>query len=68
MGVDYQVRQIYDAQIRDVTTTPETWKDILKLSGRLYRYEFGNILMVYAQRPHSTLVADYDTWKKVTVM
>lgn len=33
------------------------------MTGRLYRYEFDNILMVYMQRPNATLVADYDTWK-----
>ena len=65
MGVDYQARQIYDMQIKDVTTSPEKWKSILKLAGNLYRYEFDNILLIYAQRPHATLVADYDTWKKV---
>ena len=32
---------------------------------RSYYDEFDNIIMIYAQRPHSTLVADYDTWKKV---
>ena len=26
MGVDYQARQIYDMQIKDVTTSPEKWK------------------------------------------
>ncbi len=65
MSVDYQVRQIYDTQIHDITTTADKWKDVLRLAGNLYRYEFDNILLVYAQRPHSTLVADYDTWKKV---
>ena len=65
MGADYQARQIYDAQIKDVTTSAEKWKSILKLAGNLYRYEFDNILLIHAQRPHSTLVADYDTWKKV---
>ncbi len=65
MGVDYQARQIYDMQIKDVTTSEDKWKSILRLAGNLYRYEFDNILLVYAQRPHATLVADYDTWKKV---
>lgn len=65
MGADYQARQIYDAQIKDVTTSADKWKSILKLAGNLYRYEFDNILLIHAQRPHSTLVADYDTWKKV---
>ena len=65
MGVDYQARQIYDMQIKDVTTSADKWKSILKLAGNLYRYEFDNILLIYAQRPQATLVADYDTWKKV---
>lgn len=65
MGVDYKVKTIYDATITDITTSQEKWKSILRLAGNLYRYEFDNIMMVYAQRPKSTLVADYDSWKKV---
>lgn len=65
MSVDYKCRQIYNDVIHDVTKTEEAWKSVLSLCGRIYRYEFDNILMVYAQRPKSTLVADYDTWKKV---
>lgn len=26
----YQVQQIYDAQIKDVTTSPDKWMDMLK--------------------------------------
>lgn len=65
MKLDDMVQGIYDAQIRDVTETPEKWKSVLKLAGQIYRFEFDNILMVYAQKPRATLVADYDTWKKV---
>jgi len=65
MSVDYQVQQFYDVMIHDVTTNEAKWRDVCRLIGQLYRYEFDNILMVYAQRPHATLVADFDTWKKV---
>ena len=65
MSVDYMVNAIYDEQIRDITSTQEKWKSALRLAGRIYRFEFDNILMVYAQRPNATLVADYDTWKRV---
>ena len=65
MGVDYRVRAIYEETITDITTSPDKWKSILRLTGQLYRFEFDNILMIYAQRPGATLVADYDTWKKV---
>ena len=65
MSVDYKVRQIYNVVIKEVTETPEAWKSVLRLAGQIYRYEFDNVLMVYAQKPHATLVADFDTWKKV---
>ena len=65
MSVDYTVGLIYDEQIKDITTTQEKWKSVLRLAGKIYRFEFDNILMVYAQRPNARLVADYDTWKKV---
>ena len=65
MSVDYKVRQIYNVVIKEVTETPESWKSVLRLAGQIYRYEFDNVLMVYAQKPHATLVADFDTWKKV---
>lgn len=65
MSVDYKCRQIYNDVIHEVAKSEDTWKSVLNLCGKIYRYEFDNVLMVYAQRPHSTLVADYDTWKKV---
>lgn len=65
MGVEYMARQIYQDVIARVTRTEADWKAVCRLAGQIYRYEFDNVLMVYAQRPSSTLVADYDTWKKV---
>lgn len=65
MSVDYKVRQIYNETIHEVTKRPENWREVLRLMSRIYRYEFDNILMVYAQKPSSSLVADFDTWKKV---
>lgn len=66
MSNKYYVQAIYDEQIRDVTGSKERWKDVLRLAGRIYRFEFDNILLIYAQRPHATLVGDYDSWKKVS--
>ena len=65
MSADYKVQAIYDEKIQGITRSATKWQDVLRLAGQLYRYEFDNIIMIYAQRPHSTLVADYDTWKKV---
>ena len=67
MGVDMKVKAIYDSEIGNITRSEKNWKDVLKVAGQLYRYEFDNIVMVTAQRSpeRSTLMADYDTWKKV---
>lgn len=65
MSANYMVQEIYDSEIGEVTNSAKKWQDVLKLAGQLYRYEFDNIIMIHAQRPGSTLVADYDTWKKV---
>ena len=67
MGVDMKVKAIYDSEIGNITRSEKNWKDVLKVTGQLYRYEYDNIVMVTAQRPpeKSTLMADYDTWKKV---
>lgn len=40
MSVDYKCRQIYNDVIHDVTKTEETWKSVLSLCGRIYRYEW----------------------------
>lgn len=65
MGVEYMARQIYQDVIMRITRTEADWKAVCRLAGQIYRYEFDNVLMVYAQNPSATLVADYDTWKKV---
>ena len=63
MRVDYQVGVLYDEGIKQVVSSAKNWEAVCRMTGRLYRYEFDNILMVYMQRPNATLVADYDTWK-----
>ena len=65
MGMEYMARQIYQDVVTRVTRTEADWKAVCRLAGQIYRYKFDNVLMVYAQRPSATLVADYDTWKKV---
>ena len=44
-----QVKAIYDSEISNITRSEKNWKDVLKVAGQLYRYEFDNIVMVTAQ-------------------
>ena len=40
----------------------ESWTDYLTTASRLYKYSFGDQLMIYAQRPDATACADFDIW------
>ena len=42
MGVDMKVKAIYDSEIGNITRSEKNWKDVLKVAGQLYRYEFDN--------------------------
>lgn len=44
MGVDMKVKAIYDSEIGNITRSEKNWKDVLKVAGQLYRYEFDNIV------------------------
>jgi len=46
MSVDMKVKAIYDSEISNITRSEKNWKDVLKVAGQLYRYEFDNIVMV----------------------
>ncbi|MEI3520659.1 MAG: hypothetical protein V8Q40_06075 [Anaerosacchariphilus sp.] len=61
----YQMNQLYDTAVQRAAASSETWKEVLRLNGRLYRYEWENILLIWIQRPNAVLAADYDSWKKV---
>ncbi|MBR3166776.1 MAG: hypothetical protein IKF16_11465, partial [Lachnospiraceae bacterium] len=47
---------------RDLTRSVQTWTGFLTTVGRLYRYSYPDQLMIYAQRPDATAVAEYDLW------
>ena len=68
MGVDMKVKAIYDSEIGNITRSEKNWKDVLKVAGQLYRYEFDNIVMVTAQRPpeKSTLMAEDENGQEYT--
>lgn len=60
-----ELKQLYDSIMQRIQNKSSTWKEICRLAGTLYRYEFDDIIMIYAQRPDARLVAEFDIWKKV---
>jgi antirestriction protein ArdC len=43
----------------------EDWKRMLKVASKFHRYSFNNHLMIFLQRPDSTVVAGFNRWKSL---
>lgn len=56
MSVDVKAKAIYDSEIGNITKSEQNWKNVLRVAGQLYRYEFDNIVMVTAQRDRKSVV------------
>lgn len=60
----HNLKQIYDEVITRITNSEADWKEFLNFHSRLYKYSFESAILIYAQRPDATLVADMETWNK----
>lgn len=40
-------------------------QEVLEMQARFHNYSFGNVLLIYSQRPNATRVAGFQTWKKL---
>ena len=47
-----------------LTKSLESWTGFLNTASRLYKYPFPDQLLIHAQNPNSTAVADFDIWTK----
>ena len=48
----------------DITASAEAWTGMLDTAAQLYRYSFADLVLIHAQRPDATALADFDTWNK----
>ena len=53
-----------DAATLRLTEDYQTWTEFLVTAGRVYKYQFLEQAMIYAQRPDAIACAEYDLWKK----
>ncbi|WP_242850600.1 DEAD/DEAH box helicase family protein [Clostridium lundense] len=59
-----EVREIYEKVTRIVTSNKKEWKEFLDFAAKIYKYNFDNAVLIYAQRPDSTMVATMEIWNK----
>ena len=55
---------IYNYQIQKVTASFEDWKAFLKTASNNYKYNFGEQLLIYAQKPEATACAEIGFWNE----
>lgn len=58
-----KIWELYDEISRDVTQSGEAWCNYLDFASRIYKYKFDNALLIYAQNPDATMVAEKTTWE-----
>ena len=59
-----QVKDIYNSIMNTVTSNEKEWKEYLEFASRLYKYKFDNSILIYAQKPDATAVADMRFWNR----
>ena len=58
------MEQLTEEVSKDLSAHPETWMQFLDTASRVYRYDFHEQLLIYAQRPNATAVAEMNIWNK----
>lgn len=65
MAAKYQlITELYRRTGRDVTRNPQAWQGFLSSACRNYKCRFDEQLLIYAQRPDATAVAEIGTWNR----
>lgn len=59
-----EVKDIYEKITGIVTSDKQEWKEFLDFASRIYKYNFDNAILIYAQRPDSTMVANMEIWNR----
>ena len=54
--------QLADETARKITGDYREWAAFLTTAARLYKYNYQDQLLIYAQRPDATACAEYDLW------
>ena len=55
-------KQLADETAMRVTEDVQSWTAFLTTASRLYKYNYYDQLLIYAQRPEATACAEYDVW------
>lgn len=58
------IRNLAYSEAGSVSSSPQDWMRFMDTASRMYRYNFLEQLLIYAQRPEATACATLDTWNQ----
>lgn len=59
-----EIKEIYDYSLKEIMKDDKSWKVFLTFHAKIYKHSFNNAVLIYAQRPEATLVADMEIWNR----
>jgi N12 class adenine-specific DNA methylase len=59
------LRSLYGSMMLNLTRDKYRWVSYLDTAARLYKYDFRDAVLIYAQRPDATACASYDLWNRL---
>ncbi|MBY7009316.1 helicase [Clostridium botulinum] len=59
-----EVQEIYKDITKLITKDKNEWKEFLNFAAKIYKYDFNNAILIYAQKPDATMVANMKIWNR----
>ena len=55
-------QEVYHDTLTHLMNSPQEWMSFLNTAARMYKYEFSDQVMIYAQKAEATACAQYGVW------
>ena len=57
-------QELSESTIRHFTHDLDAWTGFLETASRMYKYNYADQVLIYAQRPNATACAEYELWNQ----
>ena len=64
MAKIHDIRMLAEETASEISASPRDWLGFLDTASRLYRYPFGNAILIHAQRPSATACTELELWNE----
>jgi len=64
MAKIHDIRMLAEETASEISASPRDWLGFLDTASRLYRYPFGDSILIHAQRPSATACTELELWNE----